>query len=126
MRTTPNPIPNLNPHQVTKDRENYRRKLEDETRARKKFEAAYRELHNKTNLNQATTQLETRKNRDISDTLSRRKEEIAELNRMMQHQTIEISNLQADKAKLEKRVGAYEKKLSQYDDSFQPYPQPYP
>ena len=111
---------------MTKDRENYRRKLEDETRARKKFEAAYRELHNKTNLNQATTQLETRKNRDISDTLSRRKEEIAELNRMMQHQTIEISNLQADKAKLEKRVGAYEKKLSQYDDSFQPYPQPYP
>ena len=45
---------------------------------------------------QATTQLETRKNRDINDTLSRRKEEIAELNRMMQHQTIEISNLQAD------------------------------
>ena len=74
---------------------------------------------------------------------------------MMQHQTIEISNLQADapaspsplpsslrpspsasdphpqpqphpkpepeqadKAKLEKRVAAYEKKLSQYDDSF--------
>jgi hypothetical protein len=43
---------------VTKDRENYRKKLEDETRARKKFEAAYRELHNKTNLNQATPPLE--------------------------------------------------------------------
>lgn len=41
---------------MTKDRENYRKKLEDETKARKKFEAAYRELHNKTNLNQATTQ----------------------------------------------------------------------
>ena len=41
--------------QVTKDRENYRRRLEDETKARKKFEAAYRELHTKTNLNQAAT-----------------------------------------------------------------------
>ena len=103
---------------MTKDRENYRRKLEDETKSRKKFEAAYRALQSKTNLNQATTQLETRKNRDINDTLSRRKEEIAELNRMMQHQTIEISNLQAEKSKLEKRVNTYEKKLSQYDDSF--------
>lgn len=91
-------------------------------RARKKFEAAYRELERKTELNQATTKLESRKNRDINDTLSRRKEEIAEMRQMMQHQTIEISNLQADKAKLEKRVGQYEKKLSQCVP--QPHPNP--
>jgi chromosome segregation ATPase len=91
-------------------------------RARKKFEAAYRELERKTELNQATTKLESRKNRDINDTLSRRKEEIAEMRQMMQHQTIEISNLQADKAKLEKRVGQYEKKLSQCAP--QPHPNP--
>ena len=91
-------------------------------RARKKFEAAYRELERKTELNQATTKLESRKNRDINDTLSRRKEEIAEMRQMMQHQTIEISNLQAGKAKLEKRVGQYEEKLRQCAP--QPYPNP--
>tara|TARA_B110001452_G_scaffold225923_1_gene200099 strand:- start:312 stop:2963 length:2652 start_codon:yes stop_codon:yes gene_type:complete len=104
--------------QVTKDREKLSQKLAAETELRKKFEAQNREYERKVRLTSATSQLETRKTKDISDTLSRRKEEIAEMRQMMQHQTIEISNLQAEKEKLEKRSLQLEKKLSQYDDSF--------
>jgi len=103
---------------VTKDREKLSQKLASETEARKRLETEKRELERKLRLGSATSQLETRKNRDAGEALSRKKDELAEMRQMLQHQTLDIANLQASKVISEKRIVELEKKISQYDDSF--------
>ena len=60
----------------------------------------------------ATTQVEGRKNRELADSLSRKKGEVAELRQMMSQRTLEITQLQGGKAALEKRVIELEKTIS--------------
>lgn len=103
---------------VTKDRERLGQRLAAETEARKRLEAEKRELERKLNMGSATSQVETRSHRQIAEALSRTKDEVGEKTRIMQHQTIEIANLQNTKTALERRILALEKKISQYDDSF--------
>ena len=103
---------------VTKDREKLSQKLASETEARKRLETEKRELERKIRLGSATSQLETRKTRDVAEALARKKDEIAEMRQMLQHQTLEIASLQSNKAASRKRIAELEKKISQYDDSF--------
>ena len=103
---------------VTKDREKLSQRLAVETEARKRLESEKRELERKFRLGSATSQLETRKTRDMAEALNRKKDELAELKALLQRQTLEISNLQSTSAAKEKRLHELEKKMSQYDDSF--------
>ena len=103
---------------VTKDREKLSQKLATETEARKRLEAEKRELERKLRLGSATSQLESRKNRDVGEALSRKKDELGEMRQMLQHQAQDIANLHASKAVSDKRIIELEKKISQYDDSF--------
>ena len=60
----------------------------------------------------ATAQVEGRKNRELADSLSRKKGEVAELRQMISQRTLEITQLQSGKAALEKRVIELEKTIS--------------
>jgi len=104
--------------QLTKDRERLSQKLAAEADARKRVERERSELEKKLRLAGATSQVEGRKARDVSEELARKKDELAEMRQMMQHQTIEIANLQNAKLALERRLMELEKKISRYDDSF--------
>jgi len=103
---------------VTKDREKLSQKLAAETEARKKLEVEKRELERKMRIGSATSQLETKKTRDVGEALARKKDEITEMRQMLQNQTLDIANLQQSKAAANKRIAELEKKISQYDDSF--------
>jgi len=103
---------------VTKDREKLSQKLAKETEARKRLEAEKKELEKRMRIGSAASQLETRKTRDVGEELARKKDEIAELRQMLQHQTLEIANVQQAKGASDKRIAELEKKISQYDDSF--------
>ena len=100
---------------VTKDREKLGQRLATETEARKRLESEKRELERRLRLGSATSQLETRKTREMGDVLTRKKDELGELRQMLQRQTIEITNLQAATASKDKRLQELERKMSQYD-----------
>lgn len=103
---------------VTKDRERLGQRLAAEQEARRRAEAEKRELERRLQMGSASSQVETRKGRGTAEALARKKEEVAEMRSMMQHQTLEIGSLQAAKAALDRRLLSLEKKLSQYDDAF--------
>ena len=69
-----------------------------EVELRKKAEGERRELERRVRLTSATSQLETRKTRDVADALLRKKDEVAEMRSMLSAQTLEISQLQQARA----------------------------
>ena len=63
-------------------------------------------------------QVETRKGKDLTESLTRKKEELAGMRAALSAQTIEINRLQSEHGTKDKRLNELEKKLSAYDDSF--------
>lgn len=103
---------------VTKDRERLSQKLAAESEARKRLEVEKKELERKLRLGAATSQLDNRKLRGMAEALAREKDENSEMRQMLQHQTIEMTNLQNTKQAQDRRLIELEKKINQYDDSF--------
>mmetsp|Transcript_3156 Transcript_3156/g.9612 ORF Transcript_3156/g.9612 Transcript_3156/m.9612 type:complete len:1277 (+) Transcript_3156:392-4222(+) len=103
---------------VTKDRERLGQKLAAETEARKRAEAEKRELERRLTMGSDTSQVGTRKTRDIAERLARKTDEVKEMREMMQHQALEIANLRKENGALKRLNVGLEKKVSQYDDSF--------
>jgi len=103
---------------VTKDREKLSQRLATEIEMRKRLEGEKRELERKLRLGSATSQVETRKGKDLAESLTRKKEELAGMRAALSAQTMEINRLQSEHAPKDKRLAELEKKLSAYDDSF--------
>ena len=103
---------------LQKECEKLRQKLATEVEARKRLEGEKRDIMRQKNISVASSQVEGRQTGKLAEALARKKDEVTEMRKMMQHQTIEIANLQNSKAALERRILEHERHIGQYDDSF--------
>ena len=103
---------------VSKDRQKLSERLADESAWRKRLEAEKRELEGKLRLGGLHSDVNSRKGRDATVALARKKEELAEMKAMLQQQSIEIANLQSTNNTKDRQIHELAKKISSYDDSF--------